>query len=108
MTKKGRERLQIIERIKVATGSSREIRGEHGTCGTNSAHGANQDRAHRMVSSARDITFSVDEGIQNRPNRKWQYLVVTVVMGGRGRRGTTTAEEEEYKEGEETYYTRRA
>lgn len=83
MTKEGRGRLQIIERIKVATGSSREIR-EHGTCDTDSAHGANQDRAHRMVSSARDITFSVDEGIQNRPNRKWQYLVVTVVMGGKG------------------------
>lgn len=37
-----------------------------------------------MVSSARDITFSVDEGIQNRPNRKWQYLVVTVVIRGKG------------------------
>lgn len=59
-----------------------------------------------MVSSARDITFSV-EGIQNRPNRKWEYLVVTVVMGERGRRGSTMAEEE-YKEGEETYYSRRA
>lgn len=84
MTKKGRERLQIIERIKVVTGSSREIRGEHGTCGTDSAHRANQDRAHRMVSNARDITFSVDEGIQIRPNRKWQYLVVTVVIRGKG------------------------
>jgi len=55
---------------KVRQGGSRERRGEQGNCSTDSAHGANQDRAHRMVPSARDITFSVNEGIQNRPNRK--------------------------------------
>jgi len=55
--------------MKSATGEFK--RGEHGNRGTDSAHGANQDRAHRMVSGARDITFSVNEGIQNRPNRKW-------------------------------------